>query len=139
MYPPPADYHPLAVGFGDLITGTELHRVELCVDAVPYPEGVDPAPESPPGRHAPVSSPLQLRDSPHCCSPAAAVLKSGTRDADGTNSRRGRLDRPGLLADLHGVGAAASRPEPWMTEVATDDKQPSPDGLDAGAATLIGA
>jgi len=26
-----------------------------------------------------------------------------------------------------------------MTEVATDDKQPSPDGLDAGAATLIGA
>src|SRR2546425_11484704 len=67
------------------------------------------------------------------------LLKSGTRDADGTNSRRGRLDRPGLLADLHGVGAAASRPEPWMTEVATDDKQPSPDGLDAGAATLIGA
>src|SRR5205823_12704629 len=55
------------------------------------------------------------------------LLKSGTRDADGTNSRRGRLDRPGLLADLHGVGAAASRPEPWMTEVATDDKQPSPD------------
>src|SRR5437773_10348281 len=52
------------------------------------------------------------------------LLKSGTRDADGTNSRRGRLDRPGLLADLHGVGAAASRPEPWMTEVATDDKQP---------------
>ena len=47
MYPPPADYHPLAVGFGDLITGTELHRVELCVDAVPYPEGVGPAPESP--------------------------------------------------------------------------------------------
>src|SRR3989449_590815 len=67
------------------------------------------------------------------------LLKSGTRDADGTNSRRGRLDRPGLLADPHGVGAAASRPEPWMTEVATDDKQPSPDGLDAGAATLIGA
>ena len=53
-------------------------QVVIGHDPRPYPEGVDPAPESPPGRHAPVSSPLQLRDSPHCCSPAAAVLKSGT-------------------------------------------------------------
>src|SRR2546427_7473640 len=32
--------------------------------AVPHPEGFDPALESPPDRHAAVSSPLRLRDSP---------------------------------------------------------------------------
>src|SRR5437899_2062820 len=95
---------------------------------------------------APVFCRVLGRFSPFLGDPTArrqtgAVIKvaPSVGDADGTNSRRGRLGRPGLLADLHDVGAAASRPEPWMTEVATDDKQPSPDGLDAGAATLIGA
>src|SRR5206468_3729887 len=55
--------------------------------------------------------------------------------SDGASSlRRGRVDHPGLRADRHGVGAAASRPETWMTEWPPSDKQP-PDGLDAGGGT----